>query len=99
MSSVQVRVGEYAYCPCGSIAPLCAWHEIRCCPAPDTGICALLAFCHCVGPESSEQPIATPLGPAVADAVTYCVPAVVDAWVGPDRVSWTGSLSTCRVSE
>ena len=50
------------------------------------------------GPPSSEQPIATPLGPALAVAVTYWVPELVDAVVGPDRLSCTGSLSTLTVS-
>src|ERR1700749_1340135 len=54
---------------------------------------------HCTGLPSSEQPIATPLGPALAVAVTYCVPAVLEAVVGPDRLSSTGSLSTFSVSD
>ena len=49
-------------------------------------------------PPSSAQPIATPLGPALAVAVTYWVPELVDAVVGPDRLSCTGLLSTLTVS-
>ena len=35
---------------------------------------------------------------ALAVAVTYCVPELVEAVVGPDRLSCTGSLSTSSVS-
>ncbi len=40
-----------------------------------------------------------PLGPAVAVAVTYCVPSLVDAVLGPDTLICTGWLSTSNVSE
>src|SRR5438128_742653 len=41
---------------------------------------------------------ATPLGPAVAVALTCWVPAVDAGSLGPLRVSVTGWLSTCSVS-
>ncbi len=41
----------------------------------------------------------TPEGPAVAAAVTYCVPAVTDtSWLGALSASETGTLSTFRYS-
>ena len=40
----------------------------------------------------------SPLGPTVAVAVTYCVPAVEEAWVGPLRLTVGCVLSTLIVS-
>ncbi len=61
----------------------CTWWV----PIPDTATWAVLAAYHCAGAPSSEHEIpATPDGPADAVAVTYWVPAVDGASVGPLRV-------------
>ena len=80
-----------------STALFCAQHVTRCWPTPCTGIPSLAPRCHWYGLPSTEQAIATPLGPAVAAAAMYCVPAVDRASVRPDSRSVTGALSTSTV--
>jgi hypothetical protein len=62
------------------------------------GTCALELAYHCGGALSTEQEIPdTPLGPAPAVAVTYWVPAVLGASVGPESEIVGVWLSTSTV--
>jgi hypothetical protein len=86
MLSDHVAVLDQPWLPAASTALLAAMHLTVWSPIPLTAILALLTPSRWAGAPSSEhQTPAIPDGPPLAVAVTYCVPAVVGASVGPEN--------------
>ena len=93
-------VADAPWTPFESTALFSEKHCTECWPMPATAICAVLAANHCGGAPSSEHEIpATPDGPADAVAVTYWVPVVDGASLGPVSVTAGCWLSTYTVFE
>jgi hypothetical protein len=91
----KLEGGDVARTPLELMALFCAWHPTVCSPSPETGAEAVRDGYQAAGPESTRQAIpATPEGPAAAVAVTYCVPAVEGASLGPASDKVVGWLST-----
>ncbi len=89
--SANDAVGELARAPLASSALFDAVQLTVCWPIPLTGTRALAPGSDCDGAPSTEHAMAlTPEGPAVAVAVTYWVPAVEGASVGPERMTGAG---------
>src|SRR2546421_8166044 len=89
--SVQFACWEVAALFDESIARFRATQLTWWAPSPLTGMRIDDDGYEASGPPSNEQSIEpTPLGPALAVAVMYCVPAVESASVGPPSKRLTG---------
>jgi hypothetical protein len=96
--SDQLAGADSPWWPPGSTALLSAEHDTVCSPTPRTGTLALAPANHSAGPPSIEhENPSIPDGPSEAVAVTYWVPAVDGASVGPDNSSVGVELSTSTV--
>src|ERR1700685_2979586 len=94
----QVSIGELAGVPAESTALFAASKLPWCAPRPEIGIEAEAPPQRSYGESSTEHQMpASPLGPAVAVALTLAAPAVESQSVGPLRLSETGVLSTRTV--
>jgi hypothetical protein len=98
MLRAHVAGTDVAGSPFESRALFSLKHETWWRPKPVTGTDAAEPGYQWAGASSTEQEIpATPLGPAVAVAVTYCVPALLEASLGPDTETVGGWSSTSIV--
>jgi len=91
-------IAEVPCAPLPSTALFSEKHCTWCSPTPLTGTCALCDACHCAGAPSTEHETrAAPDGPAFPVAVTYWVPAVDGASLGPENETEGCWLSTYSV--